>query len=241
MSTLGASDAGTLSWRRLALWSAVLTIVVIVITAFVAEIILLLISAVLLGVGAALTPRPGKAGLRVLAVVSVLLLLTNGPFVIPYLVAPESWTNFILISLLLLGSLVTTVASIAAIRSGERAGSSAPRTVAQVAIALAVVLVGVAVAAGITYNAPSAARGDVRVTAENIKFSRANIHAPAGSVSVFVTNHDTVLHTFTIDQLNVNLNLPANSTARVAFQASPGTYRYVCTLHPDMHGVLTLE
>jgi plastocyanin len=214
---------------------------VIAITAFVAEIILLLISAVLLGVGAALTRRPGQAGLMVLAVVSVLLLLTNGPFVVPYLVAPESWTNFILISLLLLGSLVTAVASIAAIRTRERAASSTPRTVAQVAIALAVVLVGVAVAAGITYNAPSAARGDVRLTAKNIKFSRATIHAPAGSVSVFVTNHDTVLHTFTIDQLNVNLNLPANSTARAAFQASPGKYRYVCTLHPDMHGILTVD
>ena len=45
-------------------------------------------------------------------------------------------------------------------------------------------------------------------------------------------------HTFTITELGVDLNLPPDSIQRVTFTADPGTYRFYCTLHPDMEGQL---
>jgi plastocyanin len=242
MTTDGSGgSAAALGWQQVAVGAAILTIVVIVITAFIAEIVLLLISAALLAVGAALTRKPGRAGLIVLAVVAFLLLVTDGPFVIPYLAVPTSWINFILISLLLLGSAVIVIAAVAAIRKGDQAGSKAPRAVAVIAGALAVVTIGVAVGARSGYTAPTPRSGDVRLTAHNVEFSTASLKAQAGTVSVFVTNDDTVLHTFTIDKLSVNLNVPANSTARVSVRAAPGRYPYLCTLHTNMRGILTVE
>ena len=227
-------------WRGLAFYAAIATTIVIVIMAFVAEILLLLISAVLFAVGAVLMLRRGNAGPILLGIVALLFLLTDGPFLIPYLRVPASWTNFILACLALLGCVVILVAAIGAIRRRESVGS-APRWVAGVAIALAVVSVGVAAAAGVTYDQPSAKPGDLRMAARDIKFSRASLQASAGPISVFLTNEDTVLHTFTIDRLNVDLNIPASAAARVTFAAPPGRYRYICTLHSDMHGVLTVR
>lgn len=45
------------------------------------------------------------------------------------------------------------------------------------------------------------------------------IEADSGEISVFVENEDTALHTFTIDELGVNLEVPGGETRRVAFEA----------------------
>lgn len=235
------SGNGPMGWRQLAMSAALATTVVLMVMSFVAVIILLLIPTALLALGAALTRRAGNAGPILLVVVALLFVLTNGPFLLPYLEVPASWTNFILASLALVGSVVTLIAAMATIRSHARARSTAPRSVALGAVALVLVSLGVAVAAGIGYSAPSAQPGDVRLVASNIKFSHTTLQTKAGSISVFVINRDTVLHTFTIDRLKVNLNIPANSAGRVTFTGAAGNYRYMCTLHSDMHGTLVVR
>jgi plastocyanin len=109
-------------------------------------------------------------------------------------------------------------------------------------VTLAVLLVGVGVVAGIAYHPPSAQRGDIQLSAADLRFSRPTLRARAGGVSVFVSNHDPVLHTFTIDKLDVNLNIPAGSSGRVGFRALAGSYRFICTLHADtMRGTLLVQ
>jgi plastocyanin len=228
-------------WRGLAVGAALATTVVIIVTVFVTDLYPLLISAVLLVIGAGLTRRPGRAGPIVLAVVALLFLLVNGPFVAPYLAVPASWLNFILTAFALLGCLVTLIAAVAALRKGDRATRMAP-IVAWGGLGLAVLLVGVGAVAGIGYHPAAAQHGDIQLSAADLRFSKPTLRASSGTVSVFVSNHDRVLHTFTIDKLHVNLNIPASSSGRVTFPAGPGSYRYICTLHADtMSGTLVVH
>ncbi len=87
-----------------------------------------------------------------------------------------------------------------------------------------------------------AREGDIRVATEDIEFRPAAIRAEGTAVAVHVTNRDSTRHTFTIDELGVDLNLPPNSTQRVTFKAKPGTYRFFCRPHEsEMQGDLVVR
>lgn len=50
-------------------------------------------------------------------------------------------------------------------------------------------------------------------------------------------------HTFTVEALGVNLEIPALKSRRIAFDAPPVTYEFVCTVpgHESMTGTLIVE
>ena len=63
---------------------------------------------------------------------------------------------------------------------------------------------------------------------------------------IVVKNSDSSVHTFTIQELNVNVENPASRTSLVAFTADkPGTYTFFCAIpgHREggMEGKLTLQ
>jgi plastocyanin len=58
---------------------------------------------------------------------------------------------------------------------------------------------------------------------------------------VFVDNKDNVLHTLTIDELGVDLKIPAKANAKITFNAQPGTYQFVCVPHKGMGMTGTLR
>jgi len=61
-------------------------------------------------------------------------------------------------------------------------------------------------------------------------------------VAVFVDNQDTTLHTFTVEEFGVDLEIPAGESARITFDAEPGTYEFFCRPHqPDMSGTLEVS
>jgi plastocyanin len=84
--------------------------------------------------------------------------------------------------------------------------------------------------------------GDIRLVTQDLEFRPSAIDTRSGTVSVHVTNEDSTRHTFTIDGLGVDLNLPPNSTQRVSFEAEPGTYGLICRPHESsMQGTLIVR
>jgi plastocyanin len=79
--------------------------------------------------------------------------------------------------------------------------------------------------------------------AESVEFEPASVTASAGEVSVHIDNRDPVRHTFAIDELGVETEIPAGKGRRVTFDAGAGEYEFHCTVpgHEDMKGTITVE
>jgi plastocyanin len=230
-----------LGWRELLVWLAIVVPVVLIagMVALGEVIPPLIVFAAIFLVGAFLARRPGKSGPILLGIVAFVTVGLNAPFTVPAFVVPESTVDFLLGTVSTIAGIATLIAAIGALRS-ERS-SAAPRAVALSVVGLIILMTGVAVVARITYAEPVAASGDIRLTTQDIEFAPATISADAGAVTVFVTNQDPTLHTFTIEELGVDLQIPGGSDASVTFDADPGTYDFVCVPHEDMEMTGTLE
>ena len=92
---------------------------------------------------------------------------------------------------------------------------------------------------------PQAGGLAVAIQAHNAAYSTTSLAAPSGLVTVVLTNHDLFWHTFTIDQLHVDLEAPLGGTREVSFTAPPGTYRFYCRVPAHaaagMRGTLTIR
>ena len=93
---------------------------------------------------------------------------------------------------------------------------------------------------GSTTTAP--APSGPTLTIEGRSFGQAPEVAPGESFTV--SNLDGVRHTVTSpDGLWDEVSVPGGSTATFTVPAdlAPGTYSFVCTVHPDMGGTLTVS
>jgi plastocyanin len=80
-------------------------------------------------------------------------------------------------------------------------------------------------------------RGDVHVRIINFKFSPATVTVRAGQ-TVEWTNQDGVAHTVDLSGVTSNvLNRGDSYTQRFT---APGTYAYICSIHPFMHGTVVV-
>jgi plastocyanin len=114
--------------------------------------------------------------------------------------------------------------------------------------AAAIFMVGMLLGLAVAYpEAPETQRRGAVVAIEsaNAAFSTTSLAAPAGQVTVVLTNHDLFWHTFTIDELHVDLEAPLGGTREETFTAPPGTYRYYCRVPAHaaagMRGTLTIH
>jgi plastocyanin len=89
-------------------------------------------------------------------------------------------------------------------------------------------VVSIIAASGLEDDQPGA--GDIHVAAHNVAFSPRSISATGDSVAVFVQNQDPGRHTFTIEALDVDVELPANTSRRIELTAPPGTYTIMCAV-----------
>lgn len=175
-----------------------------------------------------------------LAIVTVVALTGNLAGIADELTNPNSAPAFIL-------TLLSTVAAMTAITAGLGAlfkWSAAP--IRAIAIT-GIVSFGVGAVASIVIaaNTDSAAAlgSDVRVTAEKVEFAPGEIVMDGGQSGIWVENNDGIRHTFTIDELGVNLEVPALKAGRIDIDAAPGTYEFICTVpgHEAMTGTLVVE
>lgn len=234
---------GGLTWRKLLLWSLIWSVVVVAAINVFGGIIPPLLVFAALWIVAAVWLRRSTKGPSILAVVVFLVFLAMSlPFILPTLTVPASAGDFILNTASLIGALVGIVAAIAVLRGGAESASPAGRTILLGAGAIFGLVVVVAVVALVTYDDAAAQDDDVAIVAADLEFDDESIEVDAGEVGVFVENKDSTLHTFTIDELDVDLAIPAGKSARMTFQADPGTYEFYCVPHEyDMKGKLEVR
>ena len=238
-----APARSTLGWKKLLMWSAIWKVVVIaLVTIFAGPIPPLLVFAVLWIVGAVWLRRSEKGPAILLLVTFIAYLAMSGPFIVPTLMVPASAGDFILNIASVLGAIVGIVSAIAVLRRSDTSATSAPRKLLMGAAAVFVLLAALSVVALVGYDDAIAQEGDIKLVTDQLEFRPAEVEAGSGEVGVFIDNVEGTLHTFTIDELDVNLDIPAGKSARLTFEAEPGTYRYYCVPHqPDMEGTLTIR
>jgi plastocyanin len=81
------------------------------------------------------------------------------------------------------------------------------------------------------------------ITIQNFAFAPASLTVAAGS-TITVTNKDSVTHTVTASDAQKSFDtgdIAGGSTVTFKAPAKAGTYAYSCTIHPYMHGTLTVQ
>lgn len=108
----------------------------------------------------------------------------------------------------------------------------------------ALLLTGLLVWGVATGRAEMAPEG-IQLVSENVAFSETDLTAEAPEVTVTLENKDLFWHTFTIEELAVDLRVPVGAEIPVTFRAPPGQYQFICAIpgHPEagMVGTLTVE
>jgi plastocyanin len=142
----------------------------------------------------------------------------------------------------LVASVLFLIGGIALAVKGRGAGGRAARLVTLIG-ALAVPLgLALSVVLRLTMPAVEAQPGDVAVTIAEFAFPD-RTEAAAGSVAFVVRNDDPIAHTFTVEGLGIDAAVPGGSTIRVAADAEPGEYPFVCRVagHEFMEGTLVVQ
>lgn len=79
----------------------------------------------------------------------------------------------------------------------------------------------------------------------DLTYSTRSLRAQAGEIHLAFANTDAVPHTFTIEDLDVEVEAGGGEAARLTFIADPGTYDFICTIPghdtASMRGVLVVE
>ncbi len=86
---------------------------------------------------------------------------------------------------------------------------------------------------------------EVTITGHDIYFDPAEVHVKAGKVKFTLPNEGAAEHDFSIDELNIQVNMPAGTTQTLEVDVPAGTYQYYCNIpgHKDagMVGTLVAE
>ncbi|MEY9855713.1 plastocyanin [Catenulispora sp. GAS73] len=84
--------------------------------------------------------------------------------------------------------------------------------------------------------------GASQIVISNFAFSPTDLTVSAGQ-TVTVVNNDSTTHTLTATTGKAfdTGDLAPGKTATFTAPTTPGTYAYICTIHPFMHGTLTVK
>jgi plastocyanin len=230
-------EPGGRAWRRLL---ATLAIVVaasdLAFFGLIAEVIPpLAVGVALTLVGLALLRRRPRAGIAVLGLSGLLMLVGNAPFAVDHLGHPASPIDFVHAVVGTLGRVLVIVAAVGAWREATAQGA---RRLAVVCVGLAAVVLLLTTVATIASSGEDVVAGDIEVLVEEAAFPDV-VRVGAGD-TVFVDNADVFRHTFTVEAIGLDLDLPAMQGARAVVDAPPGSYAVTCEVpgHDFMTGTL---
>jgi len=173
------------------------------------------------------------------AVLALLGLLGNLPFIIEDVSHIDSWGSFAPSAVSVVLGLAGIAAGLISFFSPAMAGA---RSLAMAAAALAVVLAVGSIGISLSASNDEAQSGDVTVLASDVEFPE-TLEASAGSVGFFITNEDLVRHTFVIESTDVKLEVPASKDRRIEADLVAGEYKFICDVpgHERMEGTLTVR
>ena len=83
------------------------------------------------------------------------------------------------------------------------------------------------------------AEGAIEVQAIDFAFDKASISAAAGStIEIDFSNEGLANHTFTVDEIEVDLELPNGESGTLQFTFPDEEFEFYCRIHPQMRGTL---
>jgi plastocyanin len=205
-------------------------------------------------IGAFLVARFGTWA-KVAGIVVALLLAMALFWTAFGLFSPASFFDFVPGLLVIPGVLIAIISCVAAIVAGRRGHVSASPTGGErraLRIVPAVVLILAAmsgIATATTRSTVDESDADATVIFKDFEFDSAEYELQAGD-TVFVRNDDPFLHTFTVDDLDVDQAMSPGSEELIELPSEPGTYVVYCRPHTsdpddptedDMAATLTIE
>ena len=141
-------------------------------------------------------------------------------------------------------SSIAVAGAVAELARRVRPGGSLA-AVRAVALAGVVVFVVLVAASALTRgDGTDLAEGELFVDSNNILFEPEELEAAAGEITVRMANQDLFWHTFTIDELDVDLFVAVGGERAVTFEAPAGTYPYYCRIpghETRMQGTLVVH
>ncbi|MEO7802891.1 MAG: cupredoxin domain-containing protein [Actinomycetota bacterium] len=185
----------------------------------------------LIAVGAALALRLGKgtAGAGVLLLFFGNLVFWTLSGALSNLLAHEDLVDLLLPGIHAIIGLVGFVAPIPLIIWKLNPGGKAP-LIAGVAATLILGVMTASYLAVTKGEKQSVQPGDIAIVTENTSFSKKLLSATEGPVAVHISNDDFFWHTFTIDELNVDIKVPVGGQRRITFDAPAGRYDFYCRI-----------
>lgn len=230
------------TWRQLLFWVGLAELMVALAVLVVNGAFILPVAAFAVAflVGLVLLVRPGAAGPTTIGVVSVLFVIGNIPYALDDLAHPDSFATFFPAAVGVVAGIAGGVGLLGFRRRWSVRAAARTGLVSSVVLLLAL---GVGLYATLTVEDDSAQEGDLALTADGTDWVPDTLTAAApGEIAVFIQNDDPFRHTFTIDGLDVDVELPADTDRRVTFTAASGEYEFRCTVpgHEDMTGTLTV-
>ena len=88
-----------------------------------------------------------------------------------------------------------------------------------------------------TQGVPAVPAGAVQVGIVNFKFTPDSLTIKVGT-NVNWTNHDDIAHTVSFTGSGVHSDVLARNGSFSHVFTAPGTYAYICSIHPFMHGTV---
>ncbi len=220
------------TWRKLLHLAAVSDLLVLVVMGVAFRDRLPLGVALIIALGwGLLNVRGGWPGAVVLGLIFADTTLWTLMATVANAVQGEEFVRLVLPALLAAISGAGMVAAVAGLvwRKDPAAGQRAARYVGLGAVAFFVLAVATGLVAG-RGEARSVPPASLVLRTENMAFTTTELVADSGTVTVVVDNQDLWWHTFTIDALEVSLNVPSNGKREMVFTASPGTYTFYCAI-----------
>lgn len=183
----------------------------------------------------------GKAGPIFHIVASVALLAGSAPFILEALPYPDSPADFVLTGVV--GGFVPIAIILGAVGALRRWSGGARVRLWYGTVSLVVVLAAISFIAAAGVEADTIVESDLPLAINGFEFLTDSLTGNAGRLAVFVDNQDAVRHTFTIESLDLEVQLPANTSRRVVLSdVAAGTYEFICSVagHENMTGTLVV-